>query len=73
MDVSTLRDLPAQVAAVVQPSPAAGDSLQALASAFLLQLETDKPAPVFVRTSSVMLMRFAIICTTYKSISFLTC
>jgi hypothetical protein len=49
MDIPSLQDLPARVREVIEPSHAAAHSLQALASAFLLQLETDATAPGFVR------------------------
>jgi hypothetical protein len=47
MAMSTLRALPG----TLQPSQLPSDSLHALASALLLQLETDSTAPVFVKNT----------------------
>lgn len=49
MDLATMRELPTESAATLQPSDEHSDTLLALASAVLLQLDTDATCPVFVK------------------------
>jgi len=49
MDLATMQELPTESATSLQPSHEHSDTLLALASAVLLQLDTDATCPVFVK------------------------